>query len=172
MDERGLLVTLRFSQVLVTINARVPLSYHGIYQLFPRKPLSNKHTNERLRSRNTQWQNSRHVGELWPGYHIFLDIFRCQPLTLCRFLSSRFLFFKLTFQQEGKVGSLGLAYALSRSSYFKRYETKNLEFFKWSWENDFGNLCRSLIEKIWFPFKKRSHFQETKVNFLFKVFLY
>ena len=39
-------------------------------------------------------------------------------------------------------------------------------------KNDFGNLCRSLIEKIGFPFfkKNRPHFQETKLNFLFNFF--
>ena len=57
--------------------------------------------------------------------------------------------------------------------FFKKYERKNLEIFTWSWENDFGNLCPILIGKIGFPFKKnRPHFQETNVNFLFKVFFY
>ena len=69
-------------------------------------------------------------------------------------------------------GGLGPAYALGLSSFFKKYEWKNLEFFTLSSQNDFGNLCSSLIEQIGFPFfeKNRPHFQETKVNFLFKVF--
>ena len=41
---------------------------------------------------------------------------------------------------------------LGQSSFFKKYERKNLEFFTWSLENDFSNLCPSLIEKIRFPF--------------------
>ena len=58
--------------------------------------------------------------------------------------------------------------ALGQSPFFKKYEEKNLEFYTWSCENDFGNLCPSQIEKIGFPFfKKRPHFPETKINFLF-----
>ena len=42
--------------------------------------------------------------------------------------------------------------ALGQSSFYKKYKKKNLEFFTWSWKNDFGNLCQSLIEKIGFHF--------------------
>ena len=74
----------------------------------------------------------------------------------------------------GESRQPGPAYALGQSSLFKKYERKNLEFFTWSWENDFGNRCSSLIEKIVLPLfeRNRPHFQETKVNFLFNVFLY
>ena len=62
-------------------------------------------------------------------------------------------------------------YALGQSSFFKKYERNNFEFFTWSWENDFGNLCQSLIKKIGFPFwKNRPDFQETKVIFCSKFF--
>ena len=72
---------------------------------------------------------------------------------------------------KGRVGSLGSVYALGHSSFFKKYERKNLEFFTWSWENDFGNLCPSLIEKIGFPFKKNiPYFQEPKYIFCSKFF--
>ena len=50
-----------------------------------------------------------------------------------------------------KVG-LGPAYALGDSSFFKKYERKNREFFTWRRKSDFGNLYPSLIEKIEFPF--------------------
>ena len=67
---------------------------------------------------------------------------------------------------------LGAAYALGQSSFFKKYERKNLKFFIWSWENYFRNFWPSLIEKIGIPFfkKNRSHFQETKVVFCSKFF--
>ena len=54
-------------------------------------------------------------------------------------------------------------YALGQSFFFQKYERKNLEFFAWSWENDFVDLCPSLIEKIGFPFFKKNwpHFRET-----------
>ena len=40
--------------------------------------------------------------------------------------------------------------------------------------DDFSNLCLSFNETIKFPFvkKNKTHFQETKVNFLSKVFFY
>ena len=53
------------------------------------------------------------------------------------------------------------AYALGQSSFFEKYEKKNLKFFTWSWENDFGNFCPSLIKKIGFPFFK-------KIDLIFK----
>ena len=91
--------------------------------------------------------------------------FSCQTETLTYFRGD---------DMHGRVGTLGPAYALGQSSFFKKYEKNNFEFFTWSWENDFGNLCPSLIAKIGYPFfqKNKPHFQETKVNFLFKVFLY
>ena len=64
-------------------------------------------------------------------------------------------------------------YALRQSAFFKTYERKNLEFFIWCRESDFGYLYPSLIEKIGFSFlkKNRPHFQGTKVNFLFSFSL-
>ena len=55
--------------------------------------------------------------------------------------------------------------------YERKYERKNLEFFTCSWENNFGNVCPSLIEKIGFLlFKKnRSHFQD-KSKFFVQTF--
>ena len=52
--------------------------------------------------------------------------------------------------------------------FFKKYERKNLEIFTGSSEKDFGNLCPSLVGKIGFSFfkKNKTHFQETKVNFV------
>ena len=54
------------------------------------------------------------------------------------------------FRVYGKISSLGPAYALGQSSFFKKYE-----------RNDFSNLCPSLIEKIRFPFYK-------KIDLIFK----
>ena len=52
----------------------------------------------------------------------------------------------------GRIGSLGPAYALGYSCFFKKYEMKNLEFLTSSRESDFLNLYPSLIEKEAFPF--------------------
>ena len=44
---------------------------------------------------------------------------------------------------------------LGQSSFFKKYERKNLEFCTGNRESDFGNLYLRLIEKIGFPFFKK-----------------
>ena len=79
-----------------------------------------------------------------------------------------------SFYRKGDSAALGWRMPRKESSFFKKYEKKNLEFFTWIWENDVGNLCLSLIdESVFSAFKKnRPDFQEKKVNFLFKVFLY
>ena len=56
---------------------------------------------------------------------------------------------------QGRIGRVGPAYALGQSSFFEKYERKNIEFFTWSWENDFGYLCPSLFDKIEIPFFKK-----------------
>ena len=68
----------------------------------------------------------------------------------------------MNFIQIVESDCLAPAYALVQSSFFQKYERKNLEFFTWSSENDFGNLCLSLIEKIGFPFFE-------KMNLIFKT---
>ena len=52
------------------------------------------------------------------------------------------------FQVGGGGVRLGPAYTLGHSSFFKKYKRKNLEFFSWSKETDFGNLYLSLIESV------------------------
>ena len=42
----------------------------------------------------------------------------------------------------------GEAAALGHSSFFKKYERKNLELFTWSWENFFDNFCQINVEFI------------------------
>ena len=60
----------------------------------------------------------------------------------------------------------------NRFFFFKKYEKKNLQFFTWSWNNDFGYLCPSLIEKIGFPFfkKKKTSFSRDKSKFFIQSF--
>ena len=51
--------------------------------------------------------------------------------------------------------------SLEQIVFFFKYERKNLEFFTWCRESDFGNLYSSLIEKIVFSSLK-------KIDFIFK----
>ena len=74
----------------------------------------------------------------------------------------------------GESAALGRRIPWANHLFLKKYERRNLEFFTWSWENDFVNLYPSWIGKIGFFFFKKNwpHFQETTVIFLFKVYLY
>ena len=79
------------------------------------------------------------------------------------FISLIFEFFKAIWDNQwiysrligiGESATLGRRTPWANRLYFKKYERKNLEFFTWNWENDFGNLCPSLIGKIEFLFFK------------------
>ena len=72
---------------------------------------------------------------------------------------------KLIELNRGESAALGRRVPWVNRFLFEKYTRKNLEFFRWSWENNFS--IKLEIIKLDFLLKKnRAYFQETKVNFV------
>ena len=116
-----------------------------------------------LRRQNIKWFSGTYFTGKNSDFVPHQESFFCVPNT--RFSNSkkkrylhflwRFCIFEHKLVTWKKKNIRGESAALGQSSSFKKYARKNLEFLTRNWENDFGNLCPSLIEKIKFFFLKK-----------------